>query len=423
MSDTDVIVVGAGAAGLAAGRRLAELGLSAVVIEAKERVGGRAWTDNDVFGVPFDRGCHWLHSASINPLVPIADALGIRYLVRTIRRSHTLFLNDAIADEATKEESWAAVRSAFEFGHGEEAGDATPDVALSEVLDLGGRWSRLMRHWVGLLSSFEPEEVSTLDLVRYRDTGENWPVADGYGTLILRHGAVVPVRLGVRAQVVRRIPGGVEVETDAGTLRARAAIVTVSTNVLASGRIGFEPGLPDETAAAIEACPVGHAEKIAFRLSRPIEGFGPTTYVEMLDPDDALRRPINFTLNHFGEPIIVGQLGGNLARDLEAAGEATAADFALAALVEAFGSEIRRQVVATTMTHWASDPDILGAYSCARPGEADRRRQLREPIEDVIFLAGEAVSWDFYSTAHGAHLTGIDAAERIHARLTDAVGN
>lgn len=416
MSDSDVIVVGAGAAGLAAGRRLGELGLTATVIEAKERVGGRAWTDNDVFGVPFDRGCHWLHSASINPLVPIADALGIRYLVRSVRRSANLFLGGRLADEDERAAAWGAIRAALDVAHADDA-VAPPDVALAEVADFGGPWGRLARHWVGLLSAFEPEDVSTLDLARYRDTGENWPVCDGYGTLVVRHGTAVPVHLGIRALSLRRVPGGVAVETDGGTLRARAAIVTVSTNVLASGRIRFEPGLPAAMAAAIAACPVGHAEKVAFRLDRPIDGLDPTTYVEMLDPAVPSRRPINFTVNHFGNPIVVGQLGGDLARDLERAGEAAAVDFALSALVDAFGPGIRDRVVAATMTHWSSDPDILGAYSCARPGAADARRLLCEPIEDVVFLAGEAVSWDFYSTAHGAHLTGLDAASRAAAVL------
>jgi len=418
MSDTDVIVIGAGAAGLSAGVRLAELGVPFRVIEAKDRVGGRAFTERDTFGMPFDRGCHWLHSASVNPLRVIADRLGFRYESRTMRRSRHLYLRDRVADEATADALWDAVDAAFAAVVA--AGEAGRDVAAAEVMDLSGPWARMARHWMGLLSSLPPERVSTLDLSRYADTHENFPVLDGYGALVAAYGAGVPVSLSTRATRLDWSGAGVVVETTAGALRARAAIVTLPTNVLAAGALAFAPTLPAPLEEAFAGLPCGNAEKIALQLDRPIDGLEATSYVNAFDPDDVGRAPINFVANPSGAPLVVGHVGGDAAAALERAGEAAAVDFALAALVDAFGSGVRARVRRTSVTHWASDPDIRGAYSCALPGCADYRERLFEPVGERILFAGEAVSRTAFSTAHGAHLSGLSAAESAAALLAGA---
>lgn len=417
MTTTDVLVVGAGAAGLAAGERLNAERADFVVLEAADRIGGRAWSDSSVFGVPFDRGCHWLHSASVNPFRPIADALGFRYLVRTSRRSAHLYLKDRLADAATRTAAWDAVEAAFRAA--DAAGERGLDVPAADVVDLTGEWRRMVVHWMGLLSAFPPEEISTLDLSRYADTGENWPVLDGYGALVTAAGQAVPVRTGVTVSRIDWSGRGVRAETSAGTIEAKSAIVTVSTNVLAEGGIRFTPELPADVGEALAACPVGFAEKVAISFDGPLAGLDPSAYVDTIDPTDPTRPAINFTIEEdaAGHPLAVGQLGGLLARDLERAGEAAMIDFALAALVDAFGSGIRSQVHRTATTRWTSDPLIRGAYSCARPGEADRRRRLAHPVGERLFLAGEATSPDAYSTAHGARLTGLAAAGRALAAI------
>lgn len=418
MSDTEVIVIGAGAAGLSAGMRLAELGVAFRVIEAKDRVGGRAFTDHATFGVPFDHGCHWLHSASVNPFRAVADRLGFRYLNRTTRRSRHLYLRDKVADEATAHALWDAVEA--DFAAAEAAGRAGRDIAASEVMDMAGPWARMTRHWLGLLSSLPPERVSTLDLSRYADTHENYPVVDGYGALVAAYAAGVPVSLSTRATRIDWSGQGVAVETTAGTITARAAVVTLSTNVLAAGSPAFFPALPVPLQEAFAGVPCGNAEKIAILLDRPIDGFEATSYVNTFDPDDVARRPVNFVVNSLGAPLVIGQVGGDTAADLDRAGEAAAIDFALAALVEAFGSDIRARVRRTLVTHWASDPDVRGAYSCALPGCADHRERLFEPVGERILFAGEAVSRADFSTAHGAHLSGLSAAERAAALVARA---
>ncbi|WP_029058940.1 flavin monoamine oxidase family protein [Stappia stellulata] len=415
MSDYDVIVIGAGAAGLAAGEALAQAGVSFAVLEAKDRVGGRAWTDERIFpGIPFDRGCHWMHSASHNPFREIADRLGVDYRRLGTRRSSGLYLAGEKADAATTRTAWDAVEAAFAAADG--AGEAGRDVDAQSVCDTAGPWWPLARHWMTLLSALPPEEISTLDLAAYADTGENWPVVSGYGALIASAGAQVPVHLGVEVRAIDRSTSPIRVETSRGTLRARSVILTVSTNVLASGAIRFVPALPDAVTDAAANCPTGVAEKVAFLLDAPIPDFADTSYIDTLDLDDRTRAPINFVVNHFAQPVIVGQLCGETARKLEADGEPAMVDFGLAALKDVFGSAIATRIRRATATHWTSDPHIRGAYSCARPGHAGARATLRVPIDGGVFLAGEAVSEHAFSTAHGARRSGIDAARAALAQ-------
>jgi monoamine oxidase len=253
------------------------------------------------------------------------------------------------------------------------------------------------------------EEVSALDASRYNDTEENWPVESGYGALIQRVAAGVPVEVATPVAAIDWSGKHVSLNTPRGVLHAKAVIVTASTNVLAGGGLRFTPALPPDVEAALDAVPIGCAEKVALRLDRPLDGVPPNSFATISLEGDT---PLNFYLNPFGQPIVHASLGGNFGRAIEAEGEAAMIAFARERLVSAYGSDMARRIVGATATHWVSDPFIRGGYSYARPGQADLRRRLAEPFSDRLFLAGEATSEDAFSTAHGAHLTGIRAAER-----------
>lgn len=417
MTDTDVVIVGAGAAGLAAATRLQAAGVRFVLIEAKHRVGGRAYTESTSLGAPFDHGCHWLHSASLNPFVAIADRLGARY-ERHGAVSRRLFVGGVEADTATREAASAAVSAAF--AETAAAGRAGQDVAMSDIVAGDAPWHRLVTHWIGLMSSVSPAELSTLDFSRYRDTVENWPVVDGFGALVVANAAGVPVSLGVRASAVDWSGRGVVVETDGGTLRAAAAIVTASTTVLSRGGIRFTPALPDDVEAAFFACRLGHAEKIAFRFDRPLGDTSTTGTVVTVDAGTADRPPINFIVGSFGQPTAIGYVGGDFAAEIGRAGAAAMIDFGRAALADVFGSDVGRRILAATATAWSADPDIGGAYSNALPGRAALRDLLPVPVGERIRFAGEAAAGEFFSTAHGAHLSGLAAADWAIGRVGES---
>ncbi|WP_428031246.1 flavin monoamine oxidase family protein [Ancylobacter sp.] len=419
----EVIVVGAGAAGLAAGARLKQAGVDVRVLEAAARTGGRAFTDTATFGVAWDRGCHWLHSASVNPLRAAADELGIAYLARGNRKARATHLGDHWAGEDEREAIWQAIQDTYGAIH--QAGAEGRDVAASEVLGPATPWTRLARHWLTLLSAAEPERLSTLDYAAYTDTGENYPVEKGYGALV----QAVAARAAPDLDIVTGCPvskvdwsgQGVSLATPRGTLTARLAIVAVPTSVIARGGLSFAPLLPPELAEAFEALPLGAAEKVAFLFDRDVFGVEPTSYIDTLDLRDPDRKPVNFTLNPFGQPMAIAQLGGENAARLVQAGPQAMRDFALAALKDAFGADIEKHIAGVATTGWVADPLIGGGYSCALPGLAHLRgrltQALTQPVGERVLFAGEAASPHAYSTAHGAHQTGLAAAETALALL------
>jgi monoamine oxidase len=411
--DVDVAIVGAGAAGLAAARRARDFGLSFALLEAKDRVGGRAHTDTTTFRTPWDRGAHWLHSAAHNPLTRVAEALGQPYLRRESFRNRNLHLGGRWASAEEREDCNREMDEAFDAV--EALGARGLDVAASEALDRSGRWYRLVEHVHEAISAFPPERISALDLHRYCDTGENWPLTRGYGALIEAYGASLPVSLSTPVTEIDRGGKGVALSTPRGTVKARAAIVTVSTNVLASGRIRFSPGLPVALARALEGVPTGGANKVAFQFSRDVFGLPDTSYASFMDERDPSRHAVSFQIRPFGQELAIAYLGGRFAEEMEKAGEAASIEMARSALRDMFGSSILDNLVKVAATAWCGDPHTLGAYASALPGHAGDRAWLAEPVDGKLFLAGEAVHPTWFSTVQGAWLSGIDAMERVAA--------
>lgn len=414
MSETDVIVIGAGAAGLAAARTARSLGLTVTVLEAKGRIGGRAHTDTESLGVPWDRGAHWLHDAERNPFTRFADAWGFAY-VRTPGRAR-LWSGGGVgwagpAVEAEVQEYYARAFEAVD-----RAGAAGLDVAASEVVPAHARFRAMFDSWFAALGGTEPERSSTLDHHRYEAGDANWRVEAGYGALLARYGAGVPVELGTPAERVRwgGRGAGVAVETPRGTLRARAAIVTVSTNVLAAGGIAFDPPLPEARREALAGVPVGEANKVALAFDGDVFDWPEGGYLRF---EHRTPEAIRFEIRPFGRPIAIGYLGGRFAAELEAAGPAAMIAFAEDRLVEVFGAGIRRHRTGAAATTWIGDPHIRGGYSTALPGRAHLRPVLAEPLAGRLFFAGEACSLTAYGTVHGAYESGVAAARAAHAAL------
>lgn len=414
MSDCDVAVIGAGAAGLAAGLTLQASGKRFIVLEARDRIGGRAFTDHDTFpGIAFDHGGHWLHSASQNPFTAIADRSGFRYETRLGWDSRVILTGEGRQLGRTEARKGSqSLRTTLE--RIAAAGAAGQDIAAAALFDAADPWHRITRRIFTLITSHEPEDCSTLDSSRYIDTGEDWPVRDGYGALVAKNAEGLPVRLSTPVTAVDWSGRSICLETPAGTITAKALVLAVPVNVLASGAIRFTPALPHHLTEAIHDCPMGAFEKIAFLLDRPLDGFG-HTYSEVTDGLPGTRAPMGFVINPFGWPMLLAHVGGNQARNLVAAGEGAMAEEALDAMVFAFGSSIRRRIVRSLFTRWAADPWSRGAYSACRPGRAAARLVFQEPVGGSMFLAGEHCSIHHYSTIHGAHLSGIAAARRAMA--------
>ncbi|HXT07987.1 MAG TPA: NAD(P)/FAD-dependent oxidoreductase [Roseiarcus sp.] len=399
----DVVVVGAGAAGLAAAERLATSGLSHLVLEARERPGGRAWTTRLGNGEVADLGCGWLHSAATNPLAGVAERQGL-----TLDKSPPPW-GRASAQVGPNRSSAGAFLAAL--GRFRERVDArppgAPDVACSALLQPGDPFNPLIDAVSTYYSGAELEKVSAVDLAAYEDSGVNWRVREGLGAVVAGLAAAAPVRYSCPVRAIDRRGARLAVDTDLGALGAAAVIVTLPSNVLAATPDLFRPALPDKTEAA-SRLPLGLADKL---------------YMELLAPDDfpvdsrafgdiGRRATGAYQFRPLGRPLVEGYFGGELAEGLERGDLAAAFDFALGELVGLFGAGFRAAVRPLAFHGWHSDPWALGAYSYARPGCAGSRLMLAAAVEDRLFFAGEACSPESYSTAHGAYRSGQAAAEK-----------
>jgi monoamine oxidase len=408
MSHYDVAIIGAGAAGLAAGLSLQSSGRSFIVLEARARIGGRAFTDTTTLGLPFDCGAHWLHAAAQNPFIRIADRLGFAYNDKISWADTLMHSAGAPVPRSTDLEARSYIGGRLAAIY--EAGGEGLDVPFSDLLKRDNRWNPLLRHVIGQITSHDPEDCSTLDYSRYKEDGGDFPVEAGYGALVARHAAGLDVRLSTPVSRIDWSGNHVRLETPGGTLTAGIIILAVPVNVLTAGGIRFDPALPAELVEALHDCPMGVSEKLAILLDRPMEGLG-HLYGDVIFPDPA-KRPFNLHINPFGRPLLVSHMGGSYGAEMEKLSDDALMALALEAMVEAFGSDIRKRVVKTLRTHWASDPFTRGGYSHAKPGKAASRLKFQETIGDSIVLAGEHCSIPFYSTVHGAHLSGIVAAEK-----------
>jgi monoamine oxidase len=406
-----VVIVGGGAAGIAAARRLREARVEALLIEARPRLGGRAWTVVEPAGSPLDLGCGWLHSADHNPWAPIAEAQG-----RAIDKTPPPWSRPSAQVGAPSFDGAAFMRAMQTFRRRVDGlAEGEGDRPAAAFLEPGGRWNALINAVSTYYSGAEVDRVSARDLSRYDDSGVNWRVFDGYGTVIAAHGAGLPVELECEAQRIDRRGRRLRVETTRGDIVADAVIVTLSSNLIAAQEDLFLPALPDKTAAAA-GLPLGLADKLFLSLAE----------AQQFDNDsrafgDATRAATAaYQFRPFGRPLIEAYFGGALAAELETAGEAAFFDFAVRELVGLFGADFAHRVAPLGLHRWGVDRLARGSYSYALPGKADCRAALAAPVDNRIFFAGEACSTSDYSTAHGAYLTGVAAADQAIAALRRA---
>ena len=403
-ADYDVVVIGAGAAGLAAGRCLAGTGIKFRILEARSRIGGRAWTLASAF--PLDLGCGWLHSADINPWTSILSERGF-----TIDKTppawgqHSLDLGF----DAEQQRSFDSAISTFRKSLTKAARRA-PDQAAAELLEPNGRFNSLIEAVTSYASGTALDCLSIHDTANYHDTGINWRVVEGYGAGIADFGRDLPVTLACPVARLDHGSSPMRLTTPQGVITADKVIITLPTNLLAREALVFDPPLPEKCAAA-EVLPLGIADKLILGIDRPMnlpkDGhlFGRTDHADTA----------SYHLRPFGRNLIEAYFGGQLATDLESEGPEEFYSFAVDELADLLGNSIRARLRPVAETAWGRDPFARGSYSYALPGHADARAKLAEPVDERIFFAGEACSKKAFSTAHGAYLTGIAAAEAVLA--------
>ena len=377
--DFDVAIVGAGAAGIAAGRELARLGKRFVVLEARDRVGGRVFTDT-FLGERFDAGAIYLHWAEKNPWRTLALQLGVEVIDSDRLPGSFRLFQDGESIQRASRRGYAIVTERFDPDLA-----PVPDIAMTAHVETDGEDAlRAVSNLARMALGEEAERVSALDYARLW-SGDDYVAPDGFGSLVTRAAEGLPVRAG-------------------------AVIVTVPVGVLRAERIRFTPRLPDDTLRGLDGLGMGALTKIALQFNGERFGIAPGTDLwDMAGP----RATFDFECWPFDRNLVIAMFGGDHAREIVRMGEAAAVDLALTRFTRIVGEGARGAFLGGRLAGWSEDPFALGSYSHALPGRADARALLAAPVGGRIFFAGEATGGENFGgamTAGGAYLAGQAAA-------------
>ena len=408
--EADIVVIGAGAAGIAAARRIMAANRKVIVVEASNQLGGRCQTDVSTFDVPFDRGARWMHNPETNPMIKLARSAGLE--ITSAPQGQKIRIGRRNARPGETEEFLAALVRA-----NRAIDDAARrfDVSCASVMpkDLGD-WAGTAEFALGAnFSGKDLKDVSVVDKVRAQDRNTAIACRQGLGTLIAKLGEQVPVSLSTPANRIVWGSRDVSVETSAGKILARAAVITVSSNVLAAGNIKFASELPKRTLDAASKLSLGSYDRIALHM--PGNPLGLARDDIVIEQSNSMKTALIYA-NIGGSSLCSIDVGGSFGRDLSAQGEAAMVAFAKEWLTKLFGSDVAAAVKKSSATRWNAAPFALGAMSAASPGGQSSRKVLSEPI-GCMYLAGEATHETLWGTIDGAWESGERAAEAALRRI------
>jgi monoamine oxidase len=401
----DIIIIGAGVAGLAAGRALRDAGRPALIVEARERVGGRVSTDR-THG-PVELGAEFIHGDRAATWA-LVRAAGLRAAPwegpRLFGRAGRILPED--------DPTVARARELYNAVSSRAGADESVASALARLAPPDDPGLPYALQWLANIEGADTSRLSAAALSREHELSsngdDNFHILDGYDRAVAHLAAGLDIRLGSPVERVRWAPGAVTLELAGGAqLAARRALITVPLGVLQANRPAFSPALPPAKRAAIAAIPMGHVTKLVLWFDREL---WPVCSAISTDGRVATWWPVESAAT----PTLMGYTGGLKALALAALGEAGAIEAGVAELSALLGADVRPALLGGRLADWSRDEWTLGAYSYSPVGIGDARATLAEPVADTLYFAGEAtVTWGHLATVHGALESGARAAEAL----------
>jgi monoamine oxidase len=412
-TQTDVIIIGAGSAGLSAAKELAGRGISFVVVEASHRIGGRAYSEEIAPDVWFDLGCAYLVAGpdakvnidESNPFIDFAVSHSsvieeYRYDSRYIFDGRLLDNREMKALERYYEECEEATRRSV-------ADDC--DCAISEIIDLKSPYATPFIDMMAVTAPKDLDEASAADFFHKVRECKNFNTLRGYGNLVARWGSDVKVSLNSKVESVDWSGERVLVNTIKGSIRGRCLICTVSNGILAAQHIHFEPRLPDWKMDAVQGVSMGAENKIGVHFTKDIFAPEDSGYYQTWSSQ---AHGAYVDVNLVSTNVVTVFIGGRFINWMENQGQQAAREIAIDRIADNFGNDVRQSVGSSIATAWTTDPWTLGSYAAALPGQFHQRKSLPLDVDDKLFFAGEATA-RANGTCHGAYWSGIRAAREV----------
>ena len=415
-SNPDVVVIGAGSAGLSATAELMKRGVSVLCIEGMNRIGGRCYTDNSTFGVPADIGGHWLHGFSANQIAEFGKKHKDKFKIYKDPDRSVVYDGKR---KVNGKELWKLYKQIKEIKNTRVSDGPLIDLIPEKIKK--NSWFDTVHKIVD--DARDLGNFTLGDEVNWSDAGIGDGLCrEGYGALLAYYRKDVPVKLNTIVSEIKWGGKGVQVVTNKGTISAKACIVTVSVGVLKAEKIKFTPALPLRKLEAFDGMSMTISNRVLMQLKKKfLRGFKSDTYLYTKCNSNGAKSPKTFYgyMKMSGTNLCLFGTSGQFSKDLENEGSEAMIDFVLNDLKLTFGSKFyEKYFIKAIATGWANNPFTLGAYSEAIPGKSRSRPRLKRPVGDRIFFAGEATA-HAYSTVHGADRSGKRAA--VEAYISPAL--
>jgi len=398
-TNPDVVIIGAGIAGIEAAKTLHDKGISFVVVEANNRIGGRVYTDNDIFGVPFDIHAHWMIYPSGNPLIRYGKNSGFD-VYRDPRVSKSFVGNREATEEEYRDlgETYGLFDKKIKASANRVTGDDdNVRTALGEDFFKRPWGYTVASNWGVWGMAQNSRDYSPKDWWNSVGGGQHF-CREGYGTLVAHYGQEVPVSLGTWVKEIDWQGDGVKVITLSGTIKARAVILTVSVGVLAKNHIKFTPELPVDKQEAIDGIDMAVMDYIGLQFTEDVFGFGADVYVDQQQRDE---NGVGYMANMSGTNLVYAYVGGDQAKALENEGMEAAVTYGLDGMKSMLGNDIEKKFIKGYATATGKWPFFEGSYSTAKPGKQPMRAVLRQTLADKLFFSGEACHPTQWATVNG----------------------